>query len=135
MKIFPKPGRTSAARTEPRWMEQERARLLAIFEACAAVELAATLAVDSLARRGRKSAPLARCASVCGETAAQLAGLEVPDPRRVQGALSATRQACADARAVCEVHREDALARRAMMECHRCERACQQVLGVLELAA
>lgn len=116
-------------------MEDERARLLSVFEACNAVELATTLAIDDLTRRGRTSAPLARCASVCGETAMRLAQLEVPDPRGVLDVLRTTRIACADARAVCEVSREDAVARRAMIECQRCERACQSVLGSFELAA
>jgi hypothetical protein len=131
MRVFKKPGRAAAQRGDD---EQARARLIAVFEACTACELAASLASDNLARREVARAGLTSCAVVCGETALALASLRVPDASRVRDELDACRAACALARAACEAS-DDAVARRCIAECLRVEDACDAIVSSRSRAA
>jgi hypothetical protein len=115
--------------------EEERLRLLAIYEACVACELASIVAAEHLAQLGVSCSHLLACASICGETAARLAALQVPDAAEVRDVLLDCASACARARATCEAVHDDALAHRCMTECARCEARCADVTGRAELAA
>jgi len=115
--------------------DSERARLIAVYEACVACELASIVAAEHLAQRGVSSGDLLACASICGDTAARLAALQVPDAEQVRDALDECFAACARARVACEAAHGDALAHRCMIECARCEARCADITGAAELAA
>lgn len=131
------PRRSPSARIGPaiERAEVERSQLLAAYEACVACELASIVAAEHLAQRGVSSSDLLACASICGETAARLAALQVPDPLLVREKLDACSEACARARSICERADDDALARRCMTECARCEARCDEITRGCELAA
>lgn len=124
MKVFAKPGVAKSSNED-----QQRARLIAVFDACTACELASTLAADTLERRRTPHAGLIACAAVFGETAFHLSQLRVPNCAHVRDELIACRAACALAREACESCVDDAVARRCILECERCARACDQVVS------
>jgi hypothetical protein len=129
MKVFAKPGRASCG------VEDVRAQLLAVFDACSRCEVAATLAADTFRQRRVAQGGLVACATVCGDAALQLACLRVPDAARVADELAAVRAACARARETCEALADDAVVRRCALECRRCEEACASVASIAMLAA
>ncbi len=128
MQVFAKPS------IDPRRGDDERAQLIAVFDACIACEMASMLAGDALSRRGTSPAGLVACAEVFGEAAAQLSRLTVPDAASVIDELNACRAACALAREAC-ASSEDPVAERCRIECQRCAEACDQAVWSLLLAA